>query len=167
VSRDSITINVPLIWKVREIIFFLRAKLKSYAQDNLGVKKVSAPSKNLSNCPIMSFAQEKKIISPTVQISSALVILCPKERARERERERERESKSKSESESKNESKNESESKSKNESESKSKNESESKSKEKSESGKGTGKGKGKRARERERKYESAGDNISKPPGPK
>jgi hypothetical protein len=28
-----------------------------YAQDNLGVKKVSAPSKNPSNCPIMSFAR--------------------------------------------------------------------------------------------------------------
>jgi hypothetical protein len=28
-----------------------------YAQDNLGVKKVSAPSKNHSNCPIMSFAR--------------------------------------------------------------------------------------------------------------
>ncbi len=56
-----------------------------------GVKKVEAPSKNPENCPIMSFAQEKKIISPTFQISGALVILCPKERARERERKRERE----------------------------------------------------------------------------
>jgi hypothetical protein len=28
-----------------------------YAQDNLGVKKVSAPSKNPSNCPITSFAR--------------------------------------------------------------------------------------------------------------
>ncbi len=28
-----------------------------YAQDNLGVKKVSAPWKNPSNCPIMSFAR--------------------------------------------------------------------------------------------------------------
>ncbi len=32
------------------------------------------------NCPIMSFAQEKKIIAPTFQISGAMVILCPKER---------------------------------------------------------------------------------------
>jgi hypothetical protein len=28
-----------------------------YAQDNLGVKKVSAPSKNPLNCTIMSFAR--------------------------------------------------------------------------------------------------------------
>ncbi len=28
-----------------------------YAQDNLGVKKVSAPLKNPLNCPIMSFAR--------------------------------------------------------------------------------------------------------------
>jgi hypothetical protein len=28
-----------------------------YAQDNLGVKKVSAPSKNPWNCPIMSFTR--------------------------------------------------------------------------------------------------------------
>jgi hypothetical protein len=27
VKKGSLTINVPLIWKVREIIFFLRAKL--------------------------------------------------------------------------------------------------------------------------------------------
>ncbi len=41
-----------------------------------------APSKNPENCPMMSFAQGKKTISPTFQISGALVILCPKERAR-------------------------------------------------------------------------------------
>jgi hypothetical protein len=96
---------------VREIIFFLAGKthngtvrgifrggrdlfdpqiVLSVAKGNFGVKKVEAPSKNPENCPIMSFAQEKKIISPTFQISCALVILCPKERARERERERER-----------------------------------------------------------------------------
>ncbi len=84
--RSVITINVPLIWKVREIIFFLAGKTHNgtvrYAQDNLGVKKVSAPSKNLENCPIMSFAQENKIISPTFQINGTLVILCPKERER-------------------------------------------------------------------------------------
>jgi hypothetical protein len=62
-----------------------------YAQDNLGVKKGSAPSKNPENCPIMSFAQENKIIPPTFQISGTLVILCPKEIEIERERERERE----------------------------------------------------------------------------
>jgi hypothetical protein len=52
---------------------------------------VSAPSKNPENCPIMSFAQENKIISPTFQISGTLIILCPKERERERKREREQE----------------------------------------------------------------------------
>jgi hypothetical protein len=31
--------------------------LISDSQDNLGVQKVSAPSKNPSNCPIMSFAR--------------------------------------------------------------------------------------------------------------
>jgi hypothetical protein len=36
----------------------------------------------------MSFAQEKKIISPTFQISGALVILCPKERREDRREER-------------------------------------------------------------------------------
>jgi hypothetical protein len=55
----------------------------------LGVKKVGAPSKNPENCPIMSFAQGKKIISPTFQISGALVILCPKERREERREKRE------------------------------------------------------------------------------
>jgi hypothetical protein len=31
-----------------------------YAQDNLGVKKVSAPSKNPAKCTIIYFAREKK-----------------------------------------------------------------------------------------------------------
>jgi hypothetical protein len=61
-------------------------QFSGYGQDNLGVKKVEAPSKNPENSPIMSFAQEIKIISPTFQISGTLVILCPKERERERER---------------------------------------------------------------------------------
>jgi hypothetical protein len=34
----------------------------SYAQDNLGVKKVSAPSKKPAKCPIICFAREKKNI---------------------------------------------------------------------------------------------------------
>jgi hypothetical protein len=37
------------------------------------------------------FRKEKKIISPTFQISGTLVILCPREREREREREQEKE----------------------------------------------------------------------------
>jgi hypothetical protein len=39
-----------------------------YAQDNLGVKKVSAPSKNPAKCP------RKKIISRTFKISGALIV---------------------------------------------------------------------------------------------
>jgi hypothetical protein len=45
-----------------------------YAQDNLGVKKVSAPSKNPAKCPIICFAREKKIISRTFKISGALIV---------------------------------------------------------------------------------------------
>jgi hypothetical protein len=46
-----------------------------YAQDNLGVKKVAAPSKNPAKCPIICFAQEKKIISQTFKISSTLIVI--------------------------------------------------------------------------------------------
>ncbi len=42
-------------------------------QDNLGVKKVSAPWKNPSKCPIMCFAREKKKISRTLRISGILI----------------------------------------------------------------------------------------------
>jgi hypothetical protein len=45
-----------------------------YAQDNLGVKKVSAPSKNPTKCPIM-FYPRKKIISRTFKISGALIVI--------------------------------------------------------------------------------------------
>jgi hypothetical protein len=45
--------NVPLILKVLDIVFF-------YAQDNLVVKKVAAPSKNHAKCPIICFARDKK-----------------------------------------------------------------------------------------------------------
>jgi hypothetical protein len=38
-------------------------QFKGFFEGNFGVKKVEAPSKNPENCPIMSFAQEKKIIS--------------------------------------------------------------------------------------------------------
>ncbi len=154
--------------------FFLAGKIAlRYAQDNLGVKKASAPSKNPLNCPIMSFAQEIKIISPTFQISGTLVILCPKERERKIEREREREKerararprarirvrararagKGKRKGQGKGQGKRKGQRKGQ---------------------GKGQGKRKGQRKgqerereRERKRQYESAGDYIPKPPGPK
>jgi hypothetical protein len=84
-------------WKSR-IFFFFAGKTYNwakialrYAQDNLGVKKVSAPSENPKKCPIISFAPDKKIISRTFKIRGTLVFLCPKEREREKERERKRE----------------------------------------------------------------------------
>jgi hypothetical protein len=45
------------------------------AQDNLGVKKVSAPLKNPAKCPIICFACEKKIISRTLKISGAFIVI--------------------------------------------------------------------------------------------
>jgi hypothetical protein len=76
--------NAPLILKVLEIIFLSGAKHMMghflgffeffYAQDNLGVKKVSAPSKNPKKCPIICFAHEKKLISRTFKISGALIV---------------------------------------------------------------------------------------------
>jgi hypothetical protein len=38
-----------------------------YAQDNLGVKKVSASSKNPAKCPMICFAREKKNCIPDFQ----------------------------------------------------------------------------------------------------
>ncbi len=44
--ENVITINVPLFKKLRDIIFFWWDKIvPSAARDNLGVKKVEAPSK--------------------------------------------------------------------------------------------------------------------------
>jgi hypothetical protein len=41
--------------------FFILAKIAlRYAQDNLGVKKVLAPSKNPSKCSNICFAREKQ-----------------------------------------------------------------------------------------------------------
>ncbi len=45
VPSDILTINVPLFKKLRDIIFFWWDN--HFARDNLGVKKVEAPSK----CP--------------------------------------------------------------------------------------------------------------------
>jgi hypothetical protein len=44
-----------------------------YAQDNLGVKKVSVPSKNPSKCHIICFARKKK--SCTFRISGTLIVI--------------------------------------------------------------------------------------------
>ncbi len=44
-----------------------------YAQDNLGVKKVSAPSKNPAKCPIICFASKIKIISWTLEEGATIV----------------------------------------------------------------------------------------------
>ncbi len=96
-EEEDLTINVTLILKVRDIIFFFAGKTYNgafcgvcYAQDNLGVKKVSAPSKIPQKCPIVCFAPEKKIISRTFKIRGALVFLCPKEGEERREKREER-----------------------------------------------------------------------------
>jgi hypothetical protein len=79
----KITINVPLILKVRDIIFFSQAKhIMEHFLGNMF-------------CP-----RQKKIISRTFIIRGTLVFLCPKERERGRESEGESENKSKSKSES-------------------------------------------------------------------
>ncbi len=52
------------------LFFFLRAKYNGafrYAQDNLGVQKVSAPSKNLEKSPSICFALDKKINFQDIQ----------------------------------------------------------------------------------------------------
>jgi hypothetical protein len=68
-----ITINVPLFLEVRDFMFFRREKhiishfdffdveiALRFAQDNLDVKKVSAPSKNPKKWLNMCFPQLKK-----------------------------------------------------------------------------------------------------------
>ena len=78
-GRGCLTINAPLILKMRDIIFFAGKLLNGpfqgifpggqdfdpkiapcCARDNLGVKKVEAPSKYPEKWPIMWFAQNKK-----------------------------------------------------------------------------------------------------------
>ncbi len=49
----------------------------SAARDNLGVKKVEAPSKYPEKWPIKKFARKQKIISQIFKMSGTLVILCP------------------------------------------------------------------------------------------
>ncbi len=99
VWNGTLTINAPLILKMRDIIFFLRANyimghFKGYFEGaktfltpklsraqrgaNFGVKKVEAPSKYPEKWPIMKFAQNQKKYYPKFsKISGALVFLCP------------------------------------------------------------------------------------------
>ncbi len=44
------------------------------AEFKIGVKKVSAPSKNPAKCPIICFAREKKLISGPFKISGTLIV---------------------------------------------------------------------------------------------
>ncbi len=101
------------------------------------------PLEKLREMPHYMFCPRQKIISRTFKIRGTLVFFMSR-------RERESESESESKSESGSESKSESESGKGRESE-----------RDRVGDRKGTGKGK-----ERERKYESAGDFISKRPGP-
>jgi hypothetical protein len=60
-TNYNITINVPLFKKLRDIIFFCGTR----ARDNLGVKKVEAPSK----CPekwLIKLLSHKKKLGPKV-----------------------------------------------------------------------------------------------------
>jgi hypothetical protein len=88
---DSIlTINVPLILIVREIIFIFAGKIHNGAFRGISIRsgqfrgKVSAPSKNPKKGPIMCFAPDKKNNLLHFQNRGTLVFLCPKERERER-----------------------------------------------------------------------------------
>jgi hypothetical protein len=100
-QQNIITIYVPLILKVREIIFFAGKTYNgafrwvfvlSIAKGNFQVKKrVEAPSKTPKFNPLYILPQRKKILSRTFKISGTLVFLCPKDREREREREGKRE----------------------------------------------------------------------------
>jgi hypothetical protein len=74
-----VTINVPLFLEVRDFMFFRRGKHIRFAQDNLNVKKVLAPSKNPAKWLIMCFSQLKSIKFQTFKISGTLVFLCTSE----------------------------------------------------------------------------------------
>jgi hypothetical protein len=74
-------------------------RAKSYARENLGVKKDSPPSKNLKKCPIICFAPDKRNNFQDFQNHRYIGIFIS-----QRERERESKSKSKSRSESESES---------------------------------------------------------------
>jgi hypothetical protein len=93
-----ITINAPLILKMRDIIFFLQGnyimghfkgylegtktfltpKLSRAQRGTIKGSKKSRPPRNIPrNGPLCSFPKTKKIISQIFKISSALVFLCP------------------------------------------------------------------------------------------
>jgi flagellar biosynthesis/type III secretory pathway protein FliH len=151
-----LTINVPLILKFRDIFFFAGKTCNAafyLAQDNLGVKKVSAPSKNPKKCPIICFAPEQKNNFQDFQNQRYIDIFMS-----QWEKERERESKSKSESENKSESES-----GKGKEKGTGKVTGKEKGKEKG-TGKGTGKGQ-EREKERER-VQTRWRFISKLPGP-
>jgi hypothetical protein len=69
----SLTINVPLILKVRGIVFFCGQNIH-IMERNLGVKKVSAPSKNRSKCPLNVLPAKEKI-SRVFKISGTLIVI--------------------------------------------------------------------------------------------
>jgi hypothetical protein len=93
-----LTINVPLILKFREIIFFADKTYNGafrFTLDNLGVKKVSALLKNPKKCSIKCFApdQKKNNIQDFQNQRYVDIFMYQREKKRERERKGERESK--------------------------------------------------------------------------
>ncbi len=74
----NITINSPLILKMREIIFFLRANYKmGHFKGYFEGSKKSRPPRNIPrNGPLCSLPKTKKIMSLIFKISGALVLLC-------------------------------------------------------------------------------------------
>jgi hypothetical protein len=150
---NILTINVPLIFIVRDIIFFFRGQniygAGLCSGQFMGPKRSRPPQKTLRNAPLYVLTQTKKLISRTFKIRDFYFPMCEREIGGERARGRE--SKGKSESES----------------------QSQCQSGKGKETGKGTGKGKGMgkgtrkgKGKERDREYKRAGDFISKPPGP-
>ncbi len=67
-KKKILFVGEPL-WKKQDLNFWK-------AQDNLGFKKVLAPSKNSSISPIMCFCPHKKITPRTIRISGALIVIC-------------------------------------------------------------------------------------------
>ncbi len=112
----TLAINVPLILKVRDIIFFSRVKRImghfaghfagsfggvetfltpklswAWRRAVLGSKKSRPPQKIPRNYPLYVLPQTKKLISRTFKIRGTLVFFCPKERESKRARKRDRE----------------------------------------------------------------------------
>ncbi len=85
-GRSALTINEPLILKMRDIFFFFRANyimghFKGYFEGARGTilgSKKSRPPRNIPrNGLLCSLPKTKKIISQIFKISDALVFLCP------------------------------------------------------------------------------------------